>query len=260
MSFFDQLNNCIELKQTPKRIVCLVPSITELLAYFKLDNEVVGITKFCFEPKHWHKNKARVGGTKTINIEAIKQLKPDLIIANKEENDKIQIEQLQNNYNVFVSNIFTLKDALNMISILGSICQKQIEATHLNKKINAAFLQFKAKELPILKAAYFIWDKPPMVAANNTFINNLLKYAGFANVFNDLERYPSIDENQLKAANPDVLLLSSEPFPFKEAHIEKYQNILPNAKILLVDGTMFSWYGNRLVNAPAYYLSLRNLI
>lgn len=257
MTFKDQLNNTIELNSFPKRIVSLVPSITELLAYFNLDDEVVGITKFCFEPKHWFKSKTRVGGTKTVNIEAVKQLKPDLIIANKEENDKTQIETLQKEFTVFVSDIFTLKDALAMITMLGNICNKAIEAIHINQKILTAFEQLQDKNLPTLKAAYFIWDKPLMVAANNSFINNMLQHAGFLNVFNSLERYPSITEKQLKTANPSVLLLSSEPFPFKEKHISKYQHILPKTKIVLVDGTMFSWYGSRLLSVPKYFEKLR---
>jgi len=257
MKFTDQLNNTIELSDSPKRIISLVPSITELLAYFNLDEEVIGITKFCFEPNNWFKNKIRVGGTKTVNIETVKQLKPDLIIANKEENDKTQIEELQNEFNVFISDIFTLQNALKMITMLGKIFNKAVEATQINRSINVAFTQLQNKKLLPLKAVYFIWDKPLMVAANNTYINNMLQHAGFINVFDSLERYPSITEEQLRSANPEVLLLSSEPFPFKEKHLEKYQHILPTTKILLVDGTMFSWYGSRLLEAPKYFKELR---
>jgi len=257
MQYKDQLNNLIELPQKPKRIVCLVPSITELLAYFNLKDEVVGITKFCIEPNHWFLTKTKIGGTKTVDIAVIKLLNPDLIIANKEENDKEQVEQLQTQFKVWVSNVFNLEDALDMNEKLGEIFQKNIEAEQLNKKINNAFKLLKEKKQPTTKAAYFIWDKPLMVAANNTFINNMMQYAGFENVFASLKRYPKINEEDLKAAKPEVLLLSSEPFPFKEKHIEKYQSILPNTKILLVDGTLFSWYGNRLANAPGYFLKLR---
>jgi len=260
MKFTDQLNNTIELSQAPKRMVCLVPSITELLAYFKLESEVVGITKFCFEPNSWFKSKVKIGGTKTIDIAAIKALKPDLIIANKEENNKAQIEQLQKEFTVWISDIFTLEDAIDMIEKLGSICDKTVEATHLNKNITAVFERLKAKKPSLLKAAYFIWDKPLMVAANNTFINNMMQFAGFKNVFKNLNRYPTINEEQLKTANPNVLLLSSEPFPFKAKHIKKYQRILPKAKIILVDGTMFSWYGSRLAKAPRYFLELSVMI
>jgi len=260
MKFRDQLNNTIELKQKPKRIICLVPSITELLAHFNLDNEVIGITKFCFEPNNWFKSKTRVGGTKTIDVEAIKQLKPDLIIANKEENDKNQIGKLQTEFNVWISNVFTLKDALNMITNLGEVCGKDAEAKELNINIGLAFNKLKTQNFTTIKAAYCIWDKPLMVAAKNTFINNMMQYAGFENVFDDLERYPTINESQLLKAQPKVLLLSSEPFPFKDKHITKYQSILPNTKIVLVDGTMFSWYGSRLAKAPGYFLSLRKQI
>lgn len=259
MKFTDQLNNTLNLQYSPQSIISLVPSITELLAYFNLEDEVIGITKFCFEPTHWFKNKTRIGGTKTVNIKAIKQLKPDLIIANKEENDKAQIEQLQKEFNVFISNIFTLKDALEMITKLGEIFDKKAKATHLNQKIIAEFEQLKNQKPPKIKAAYFIWDKPLMVAASNTFINNMMQLAGFENVFDDLKRYPIITEEQLRTTTPDVLLLSSEPFPFKAKHIAKYQHILPKTKIQLVDGTMFSWYGSRLVGAPGYFAGLREV-
>lgn len=257
MIFTDQLSNKLELSQAPKRIVCLVPSITELLAHFKLENEVIGITKFCFEPNSWFKSKDRIGGTKTVNITAVEQLKPDLIIANKEENDKAQIEELQKSFPVFVSNIFTLKDALEMISKLGEICDRTAASKQLNQNIILAFEQLQNENFTTLKVAYFIWDKPLMIAANKTFINNMLQLGAYKNVFNNLERYPVIDEEQLKAAEPNVVLLSSEPFPFKEKHLAKYQHLLPKAKIILVDGTMFSWYGSRLVNSPKYFRELR---
>lgn len=260
MKFTDQLNNIIELKQKPKRIICLVPSITELLAYLKLDNEVVGITKFCIEPNNWFKSKKRIGGTKTVDIESVKQLKPDLIIANKEENDKTQVEQLQTEFNVWISNVFTLEDALDMIKKLGAICEKEMEAKTLNQKIVLSFNKLRTKSFSKIKAAYCIWDKPLMVAAKKTFINNMMQFAGFENVFDELVRYPSINVKQLLSAKPKVLLLSSEPFPFKEKHIVKYQQILPDAKIILVDGTMFSWYGSRLEKVTGYFLSLRKQV
>ncbi len=259
-SFTDQLNRKIELTTSPKRIISLVPSQTELLFDLGLRDEVVGITKFCIHPNEWYKTKTRVGGTKKINFDIIKQLQPDLIIGNKEENEQTFIQELMQRYTVWMSDIYNLKDAYDMITRIGSLVGKQQEAINLKLTIESKFnaLNFERSALkPQAKVAYFIWNKPYMVAGNNTFINEMLAICGFANVFVNKEgRYPEISNEELKAAGPDVILLSSEPFPFAEKHIQQFKDICPNAKILIVDGEMFSWYGSRLLKAPEYFLEL----
>ena len=100
--------------------------------------------------------------------------------------------------------------------------------------------------------AYFIWRKPYMAVGGNNFIDAMLQHCGFHNVFSNLERYPEITTEQLQKANPQLILLSSEPYPFKEKHIAEFQAICPQATIKVVDGEMFSWYGSRLAMAPAY--------
>jgi len=109
-----------------------------------------------------------------------------------------------------------------------------------------------------ISAAYMIWDKPMMVAGGDTYINAMMQLAGFTNVFAHQNRYPTVSEEDLLAKNPELLLLSSEPFPFKQKHLKKYKNILPETKIVLVDGTMFSWYGSRLIQAFPYFSILKN--
>jgi ABC-type Fe3+-hydroxamate transport system substrate-binding protein len=284
MPFYtDQLNRKIELAFPPKRIISLVPSQTELLYDLGLRDEVVGITKFCIHPNEWFKTKTHVGGTKKINFEKIKQLQPDLIIGNKEENEKEQIEQLMKDYTVWMSDIYTLKDALTMITYIGPLVGKQQESTILKLQIEAAFNQFSSKianhppapfahshpqshaqegnvsALPApnsrLKVAYFIWRKPFMVAGNNTFINDMLTHCGLTNVFDspDLGRYPELSKEHIQAARPELILLSSEPYPFREKHLQEFQALCPEAKIMIVDGELFSWYGSRLLQAPAYF-------
>lgn len=259
MPFYtDQLNRKIELAFPPKRIISLVPSQTELLYDLGLRDEVVGITKFCIHPEEWFKSKTHVGGTKKIDFEKIKQLQPDLIIGNKEENEKEQIEQLMKNYTVWMSDIHTLKDALTMITHSGPLVGKQQESTILKLQIEFAFNNLKSQvsnSKPGPQTAYFIWKKPFIVAGNNTFINDMLTICGLTNVFATpaFSRYPTISLEQIQAAKPELILLSSEPYPFKEKHIEELQTLCPEAKILIVDGEAFSWYGSRLLSAPAYF-------
>lgn len=258
MQYTDQLGKKIELASSPRRIISLVPSQTELLYDLGLTDEVVGITKFCIHPNEWFRSKTRIGGTKTIDFERINQLQPDLIIGNKEENEKEQIEQLMQHYPVWMSDIYTLKDALDMIIRIGTLVNKQNEALLLKLQIEATFRELNTLEsTKKLSVAYFIWNKPWMVACGNTFIDNMLTLCGFTNAFQHLsERYAVINEQQLIENQPDVILLSSEPYPFKEKHIFELQQLLPQAQIKIVDGELFSWYGSRLLKSPAYFKEL----
>jgi ABC-type Fe3+-hydroxamate transport system substrate-binding protein len=260
MLFTDQMNRKIELTEKPVRIISLVPSQTELLYSFGLQDEVVGITKFCVHPQEWFTSKSKVGGTKNIDIEKIKSLNPDLIIANKEENEKEQIEYLMEHYPVWMSDIYTLKDAYDMMVRVGVLVGKQQQALFLKLEIEYAFNSFLNTLNSTHKStvAYFIWKKPYMVAGGNTFINHLLTICGFVNVFESHSngRYPQIELNELKDAQPQYIFLSSEPFPFKESHIEEFKSACPSAKIMIVDGEMFSWYGSRLLHAPKYLSTL----
>ncbi len=251
----DQIGRIVELNKTPKRIITLVPSQTELLFDLGLDKEVVGITKFCIHPQEWFRNKKRVGGTKQLNLELIRSLKPDLIIANKEENNQVQLEILMNEFPVWISDIATLADAYWMIEQIGLITNRSEKAASIISGISNQFV--KIKTTSTASAAYLIWQEPMMTIGGDTFINEMMKYAGFINVFSNYKRYPEIIEADIKKLNPEFILLSSEPFPFKEKHFEQYRIICPQSKVVLVDGEMFSWYGSRLLKAPSYFTSLR---
>jgi ABC-type Fe3+-hydroxamate transport system substrate-binding protein len=231
-----------------------------------LRDEVVGITKFCLHPEEWFRTKTRVGGTKKYDLEKIKALAPDLIIGNKEENERLQIEALMKDYPVWMSDIYTLADARDMVLKLGELVDRQAEAGVLQLKIEKAFNGLKEFRLqhPFQnkRVAYFIWRKPYMVAGNHTFIDHQLMHCGFTNVFSEerFKRYPEITAEQLKEADPEVILLSSEPYPFKEKHVAEFQAICKNAKVITVDGELFSWYGSRLLHAPVYFKNLIQLI
>ena len=244
----------------PQRIISLVPSQTELLFDLGLDNEVVGLTKFCTHPANKVKHKPQVGGTKTLNLNQIHQLRPDLLIANKEENTREQIEELQRHYPVHITDVNTLPDALAMIREVGYLVGKSAAADQMANQIDQSFSASLAHHTFGSVVAYFIWRKPYMVAANNTFIHSMLEIAGFRNAFAQRTRYPEITPDDLRTAQPDLIFLSSEPYPFTEKHRADFQAICPSAGVKLVDGELFSWYGSRLLRASEYFMNLREKI
>jgi len=254
-SFVDQMQRTVEINFPPKRIVSIVPSQTELLFDLGLSEEIVGITKFCIHPNEQFKQKTKVGGTKTLDFQKIAALQPDLIIGNKEENTRNEIEQLMQQYPVWMSDINDLSNSLNMISMLAELTDKIEAGKQLTDNIQQAFNKLVPSHDSTV--AYFIWKNPYMVAGSDTFIHHILEKAGFRNVFKDLKRYPEITSIQLAEAAPDLIFLSSEPYPFKEKHIEEFTTISPKSIVKVVDGELFSWYGSRIQYTPEY---LRKLI
>jgi ABC-type Fe3+-hydroxamate transport system substrate-binding protein len=239
------------------RIISLVPSQTELLWYLGLENEVIGITKFCIHPESWFRNKTRVGGTKKINFKTINQLSPDLIIANKEENVKEQVEELAKNYDVWLTDVNDLDDSLKMILDVGNLTGKSKKASELIFRIKDGFERLKelsSNKRPV-KTAYFIWKDPYMAAGGNTFINNMMQYCGLKNAFCEQTRYPQITLEEIKQKDVELILLSSEPYPFKEKNLEEIQRQFPKIRVELTDGEMFSWYGSRLLKSIEYFQS-----
>ena len=250
-TFTDQMGHQVTLPHLPERIVSLVPSQTELLFDLGLGDRIVGLTKFCIHPKEQVKQKTKIGGTKNFRFDVIEQLQPDLIIGNKEENYKEGIAQLREKYPVWMSDIYTLADALEMTQQVGQLTETEAEAQELFKGITSGFEALKPLQTGI-RTAYFIWRKPYMAVGSHNIIDHMLQRCGFTNAFADLARYPEISTEQLQQASPQLILLSSEPYPFKEKHIAEFRELCPQALIKVVDGEMFSWYGSRLLQAPAY--------
>ena len=182
-------------------------------------------------------------------------MQPDLIIANKEENVKEQIEELANDLTVWVTDVNTLEDAFNMISDVGDLTHKTTEAEALITRIKTEFSELQTTNYK-LQTAYLIWQKPYMTIGGDTFINDMLEHCGLQNIFKNKSRYPEINLGDLQTASCQLVLLSSEPYPFKQKHADELQTQLPGKKIMLVDGEMFSWYGSRLLKAPAYFRNL----
>ncbi len=255
--YIDQLNREIKLADKPNlKIVSIVPSQTEFLFDIGLAEQIVGITKFCIHPQKYFKSTTKIGGTKTLDLQKIRELQPDIIIANKEENEQSQIEELEKEFPVFISDIYTLDDAYEMMLSLGEIFNKSEESIRLVNQIRDSFKSLK--RFNNRRVAYFIWREPWMLAAQNTFIDHILTVSGHVNVANELTnntRYPSIELSELKNLEPFDIYLSSEPYPFKEKHIAELQAEFPHSKIQLVDGEMFSWYGSRLQYTAKYLVT-----
>lgn len=259
-AFTDQMGREVIINYPPKRIVSIVPSQTELLFDLGLDEEVIGMTKFCIHPIEKFATRAKVGGTKKLRIDQIRALNPDLIIGNKEENNQTEVELLMKEFPVWMSDIHNLEEAILTISQIGEIVNREPEAGYLNHLINTGFtdLQTLAVSKGISQqVSYLIWKDPYMVAGRNTFIDDILKKIGLNNVIKQA-RYPEIELSQLKTKNCELVFLSSEPYPFKQKHIDEIQSLIPNAKVMLVDGEMFSWYGSRLVKAINYLFHLQD--
>ena len=257
MVFNDQLNRTLSFSSYPKRIISLVPSQTELLFHLGLDKKVVGVTKFCTYPTDWKTRKTIVGGTKNLKMDLIKELNPDLIIANKEENDEDSLRKLMSFFPVWISDIKRLEDAFQMILSVGKITNTESTSFTWTEKIKKQFKILSLLPKQPRRVAYLIWNNPLMSVNQDTFIHSLLELNQWDNCFKDkLNRYPEITEEELVDSNPEMVFLSSEPFPFKDKHIDRFKQLLPESRVILVNGEYFSWYGSRLVDSPAYFSSL----
>lgn len=258
--YTDQIGNTITLPAAPMRIVSLVPSQTELLFDLGLEDRLVGITKFCVHPYHLKSTKKIIGGTKKVHMEKIRLLQPDIIIANKEENTEEIIESLKDIAPVWTSNIITIQDSLDMIAEFGKIFSVRTKAQQWIDKIEYGLNDFNKfmQGRPVQKAAYLIWKEPYMAAGGDTFINEMLKLNNFTNIYESRGRYPEVIIQKMRIqGDPDVVFLSSEPYPFKEEDAFEIGRWTHHAKTVYVDGEMFSWYGSRMVKAFEYFKQLQ---
>lgn len=242
------------------RIISLVPSITLLLADLGLAKNIVGRTRFCIHPEAIVKHIPTVGGTKNADLQKIIALDPDLIIANKEENERSQIEILQRRFRVLVTDVQDMEDNYRMIAGIGQLTGTVDKAVSIISASRQHFSDLSAyvtaSSFPVLNALYLIWRKPWMSVGGDTFIHNNMKMLGLRNILEDTTRYPVIEDLAAHSAKCDLVLLSSEPYPFSSKHIPEIRKHLPKSRILLVDGECFSWYGSRMLDAAAYFRDL----
>lgn len=238
-------------------IVSLVPSLTELLYDLELDEQVTGITRFCIHPASWYRTKTRIGGTKDLKLPLIKSLRPGLIIASKEENVREQVEELALEFPVWLTDVRTLEGALLVIREAGLLLSRTVQAESLYLQVHESFKRLIPLAAEPVSAVYLIWKNPYMTVGADTFIHDIMVAAGFVNMFGNEQRYPVIDIAVLQSKKPQLLLLSSEPYPFRNDDLDELQELLPATRIVLVDGALFSWYGSRLRLSAAYLQLLK---
>ncbi len=263
MKFKDQLHRNLYLDDFPQRIISLVPSQTELLVDLGLEENIIGITKYCVHPTRLKESKTIVGGTKKVNYKRIIALNADIIICNKEENTEEIVNELEKKFSVYVSDVTTINDSFKMILDFGQLFNAKPKAdqlvTNIQSKLNA-FNNF-IEHYPSKKVTYFIWKKPWMVAGGNNYINDILKLNKFENIFeNSPDRYLEVYIEYLTSLNPDLkpelILLPSEPYPFKKEHVDELKKYI-DCQFAFVDGEMFSWHGSRLLKALDYFRELQ---
>lgn len=252
MNIIDQLDRVVNIPHPPKRIISLCPSITETLFSLGLGEKVVGRTLFCIHPQPAIQQVPHIGGTKNVKLNRLHALKPDLIIAEKEENTPEVVYELEKHYAVYVADVKDLTSAFAMIEGLGELTNESVRGHEMAQAAKKRFAVLPSLQKP-LRTVYLIWQSPYMAVGQDTYIQAVLDRCGFDNVCLSLHgRYPELTLDQLKALSPELILLSSEPFPFKNKHLEVLQAEFPAAKVMLVDGEMFSWYGSRMLEAVDY--------
>lgn len=231
------------------RIVCLVPSITELLYDLGLDDQIYGLTKFCVHPPRAVNLKKIVGGTKNVSIPIVKSLLPTVVIASREENIKKQVADIAKFSKVILTDVTDIASTYKMIIQLGVEFDKLKLAKSIIEEIKTSLE--KVKDKYDFSACYLIWKKPYMTVGADTYIHAMMSHVGIKNVFADQTRYPIIDK--ILEINADYIFLSSEPYPFKDKDLEELHKSNPNSKIMLVDGEIFSWYGTRMLKVEEYF-------
>ncbi len=248
----------------PLRIVCLVPSVTELLFAMGLGAFVVGRTGYCIHPKDGVRAVPKVGGTKSVNLPKIKRLAPTHVVVNVDENEIECVNALS----AFVPHVVVThpqnpRDNLGLIDDLmrdlGLAGSSKIVATNsidsqtkgLKDQISLGLSGFDGSKWPVRRVLYLIWRDPWMGVARDTYISRMLALAGmqtWPEVNGGLvgaARYPVVDLSDAAAAGVDAVLLSSEPYAFGSEHADAVKRTLPTAKCMLVDGEAISWYGSR---------------
>ncbi len=245
---------------SPQRIISLVPSITELLFDLGLKNRIVGITSFCVHPPEAIKQKTLIGGIFKLKFDIIEKLKPDLIIASKEENNKEEILRLKKKYNVLLFDVKSFDDALDMVQSIGKHTGKENESKEIISSIKIGFSELISLQSK-LSIACLIWKKPFITLSGNTYISDIINKLGFKNIYSNHKKlYPEISLEQLKKDSPDILFLLSEPCYFDNKDRIYFSSQLPSTKVILVDGEMFAWYGSRMIKAAEYFRGFLKIV
>jgi len=248
----------VELPRPPRRIVSLIPSTTEILCRLGLGDALVGITVYCVEPRDVVRGKTRIGGEKNPDLEKIRALAPDLVVANIEENRREDIDRLRAwSIPVWVTYPRTVAEGIQLVGELGELTDAEARARELVRDLESLYARAEraGAHRPPVAVFYPIWRGPYMTINGDTYIHDMLRVCGARNIFADRpERYPTVTLDEMAARRPAVILLPDEPFRFRRAHLadfEVYTEVpaVRDGRIHLVDGKPFSWHGPRIAEA-----------
>ncbi len=254
----DDLSRTVRICQPARRIVCLVPSITETFFAFGAGEHIVGITDYCIHPEDQVRSKPKVGGTKNFFINKVIELEPDLVVANAEENRKHQVEKLEEaGLAVFVTFPKSVEGCLKMIADMAALTGRE----HAAQIILSSIEEARANALrqapdPPCRVLCPIWKAPYMTINHDTFVDSVIRNSGGRNIFDDsTDRYPEFTLSEAAARQPDLILLPTEPYHFTEADKAEFHEMGTNTpairdlRIHIVEGELLSWYGPRLSRA-----------
>ena len=251
MTVFDDLGRKIDFERPPETVVSLVPSLTKTLSDLGLGEKLAAVTRFCKYPQELVQTLPKIGGPQKVDTQKILGINPGVVLSVKEENNREQVLQLAEKIPVVVFNIRNIDDALRMITTLGRLFSVETKAHTITSRIKKGLANtvFPTKRLTVL---YLIWKKPWMAAGKDTFIGSMLQAAGFENLANG--RYPEVNETMMRRAS--VIMLATEPYPFKEAERKQLAERFPRQKVLIVEGEIFTWFGSYMLNAASYLTKL----
>lgn len=255
MQAYTKNNNVNNTYHSTNRIVSLVPSITELIYDFDIENKLVGISENCILPKYLRLEKANVGSIENIDINKIRELKPDIIFLEKNAILQEKIITLEEIAPIYVIDVNSLDQAKQNISDLGKLLNCRNSASKILLKIECQLedLSKITKDLSIRKGGYFISESPWVVAGADTFINSMMELLNIKNVFSNLKgRFPTVKGANIHLANPHIILLPSIPFQFDDEHAIDISAHTHDAATFFVDGIVFSWYGSRIIKSLDY--------
>lgn len=249
------------------RIVCLVPSITELLFSLGLDDKIVGRTGFCVHPRGPVRRVPKVGGTKTVDVAKIRKLGPTHLIVNVDENPRPVVDELAAFVpHVVVTHPIEPEDNLGLFRLLGGIFDRETRAEELCEAFSdeLAATRTATADLPREKVLYVIWKSPWMTVARDTYISRMLSLVGWDTIPEHAHsRYPSVDLTPERMRDVRHVLLSTEPYSFRERHIAELRSELPpqaHPVVSLIDGEMTSWYGSRAIEGLRYLREFRSAV
>ena len=250
----------VTLSTPPRRIVSLIPSITEILFALGLGDAVVGCTVYCTQPPDGVSAKTRIGGEKNPKLDMIRDLHPDLVVANVEENVRSHVDTLRAwGIPVYVTYPRTVVEGIRLISELGQLAGAAQRGAEMARALEARLAETRARQAGRAPARVFcpIWRNPYMTINSDTYMHDMLATCGGDNVFGGLpQRYPQVDPADVARERPDVILLPDEPYRFRRAHLadfSAYPDIpaLQDGRVHLIDGKLLSWYGPRIAQALA---------